>query len=116
MKHTQELNEALSELIKSILDAKDFVLAEAPEVIQQLLLFKAVECLVVMCIFPVALFVSYIIYRKRECFVEIEGALASGVLLCIPCLLVFYGKLIEYLKITLAPKVYLIEYAAGLVS
>ena len=112
----ENLNNALVELINSALVAKDFVLGELPEVINQLLLWKAVEngVMAVMFIIPAfLLFKTAKYYWKTEKYDKEIPTLLFGCLGLIPTIGVVVS-ILTVLQIWIAPKVYLIEYAAQL--
>jgi hypothetical protein len=117
---TEELQGALTEILNGVLTAKDFVISELPEVITQLLTWKVCENIVYFTLASTIvgsiLYVSHLMVkglreRRDPCpeFVYFVGCLVSiiPVIVAIECLL-------KGLQIWLAPKVYLIEYAASL--
>lgn len=141
------MNEALAGLITKAVSgaeaAGDFLLAEVPEVIHQLLLWKTVSLslttltflmLVLLCIYLIgkvagsyseavrsenksSIWVDYIDYRKRY-----EPSVCTGlsfilITVCIVFLSIgFFSNGGGLLKIWLAPKVWLLEYGAALVK
>ena len=120
----EELQKALALVLQTALDAKDFLIAELPEVIQQLLLWKfwyysirfAVGALFALGIMYAAYRISrYILalIKKRgpdEFFWFMPLIIVTIVASVIPA---HFLNLI-WLQIWIAPKVYLIEYAASL--
>ena len=129
-------NIALKGIIDSVTATKDFVLAELPEVVEQLLIWKMAESLVwcvvgVLALLAIAVNASKLIaygknvgwqdYTRNEegdrqatnlkpwlYFTIIGTAIAAP----IACLTVN----IAWLQIWIAPKVYLLEYASELVK
>jgi hypothetical protein len=129
----QALIDIITNAANSMSDAKDFIMAELPEVIQQLLLWHAVESIIhmlfgllLLAAIPVGWTIVYhkrhvLFRRKRSEFDAMSGEAWTtstlGVFLTI--IFTFIGLALlnlTWLQIWLAPKVYLIEYAAGLVK
>jgi hypothetical protein len=126
---SEELQNALSEALAKATSAVDFVVAETPEVIQQLLLWRMASSI---CYCALALVVATSIgiawvkgaqavksmFKDDSCkdqaymFFTFIGLLLS-VLASIP---IFCCMNLDWLQIWLAPKVYLIEYAADSVK
>jgi len=140
----EELQKALTEILNGTLsaagDAKQFLMAEIPEVVQQLLMWKLAEASVWM-LFGVVLAVGGIItnwkifkskpdgktpLRSWAWRVWSDGDIwmeAGALIACIFSGAVgFIGVLVTLinlataLQIWIAPKIYLIEYAATLVN
>jgi len=118
----EKLTEALTGLIETITTTTDFVLAQAPDVIQQLVAYSTMKYSIWLGLFCVA-WVVYIAGVTR-CY-KTEAAKENGdqeptvwIGLIFGCILGFAtaGVLMPLLKITIAPKVWLIEYAARLVG
>ena len=119
-------NEALRAIIDNAAAAKDFILAELPEVVQQLLMWKMAHS-IVMCLFSVSGFlISFLIIRwqlvnskthlESQIVRDSEGAVyMANVFLILPLAVGFACWNLTWLKIWIAPKVYLLEYAAALV-
>lgn len=122
------MNEALAEIILSALrtaeTAQEFVLSEMPDVISQLLMWKAAESLI-FCIIGLILLVflgSYwlMVYKRWSKWVadkkdyEFNAAMFGG--FATLGLGIVIANIINttWLQILIAPKVYLIEYAAEL--
>lgn len=99
---TEELQKALTEILNGVLTAKDFMLAELPEVVQQLLLWKTVISLVWFSLFML-IAIAMSCYTKKF-FQRLEATIVFIVSI----------SHYEWLQIWLAPKVYLIEYVASL--
>ena len=117
------LNEALVSVIESAASAKDFILAETPEVIEQLLLWKMIDSIVATLL---GLAILYAVYRfarwgyrdankdsyEQHEVLQVLGSVAS--VIAVP-MGVWCALQLQWLKILIAPKVYLLEYAAELV-
>lgn len=116
--------EILSKALEGARQAGDFIVEQAPEVIQQLLLWKLTHGVVHVAIGAAVLWGLYklffIILAKREdrgldeivwLPYTIGAMIFGGFAICG----VFYG-LMQTLKILIAPKLFLLEYAASLVK
>jgi len=133
---TQEkANQVLAALIESVANVRDFAIEHAPDVIQELLtwnftttLISFVGCLI--CI-GVWLYLNWRQYkwiknggggRERNCYGENTDELSPFLILNLFQIVLIFGFLgwisisMDWLKIWLAPKLYLIEYAAELVK
>jgi hypothetical protein len=119
----KELESALSELMKSILDAKDFALAEAPEVIHQLITYEIASAYAALLFYSALIFLSYKVafkWAKQEDdgWGMPEQKMISIVVGSLVSMLSIYGVALNIavlMKLHLAPKVFLLEYAAKLV-
>lgn len=114
------LAKALEGLLDTFQAGKDFVLEQAPEVIQQLLAWHFAFSLIsaIMC-FIVVLVVLYFTFVKNAWMMDYNDSVGAGVVpmgvlffIFVPCTIV---NAFEALKIYIAPKVWLLEYAADLV-
>ena len=115
---TEELQGALTEILKGVLSAKDFMLAELPEVIQQLLLWKATLS-IIWFIAAVAVLICLISQVKKFWAVLLKEGCGAEVFIIFYLMLpvgAFFIAIanLTWLQIWIAPKVYLIEYAASL--
>jgi hypothetical protein len=125
----EELSAALTAIIERVGSGVDFVIAEAPEVVRQLLTYATIEHSVYVAIwltlFVVAWVAGVIMLREGFRLGNVEGAkhdagegeivfgicsIIIGVLMLFP--LVLYT--LTLIKIIVAPTVYLLEYAAKL--
>jgi len=139
----EELQDTANEVLKGLIDnaasMKDFILSEAPEVIQQLLMWDLTES-IIGCLFSILTIISALIpsvlvirrgikyewhdYKNRKCGYDNTSGQTMIVplsLFCILydfiCIMVFLSFFnLKWLQIWIAPKVYLIEYAAELVK
>lgn len=121
----EDLKKALTEVLNTILDAKDFVLSEAPEVIQQLLRVELAISIFLILACCVVFYLSYKSFFYWSCQdKDYEGdwetskiaACALGGTASLAAFCVMITSFIDVLKITLAPKVYLVEYVSKMVS
>ena len=129
--HTKVLNELLVSLLQTVAEAKDFTVAQAPEVIQQLLLYKTIfhGFTTLLAGLVLAVVVVLVLWARRKNeegatryhavlwdndleFPFVLGLLVTGVCSTVA----FFVNGVTLLKVTLAPKLYLIEYAAGLLK
>lgn len=119
------VNEVLLNLIGGVTQAKDFILGELPDVVQQLLAWKMWESLIyfVASWIFVLLMIWYWrwVYKSWDRLYKIdweEPAVGAGIIVSLICAAVFaFGAVTnwDWLQIMIAPKVYLLEYAASLV-
>lgn len=127
-----QLQQALLSVLQSTVDAataaKNFLVAEVPDVIHQLLVWKAVRAgtlaavwlvvLVLVITLSVKLWCASKAYKPRNAYDGDAGYLlaasvAAAVVAILPCVMVV-NQLMTLLQILVAPKIYLIEYAAQL--
>jgi hypothetical protein len=116
---TNKLQETLVGLIDSATSAAQFVQSEIPEVLEQLLMWKMAESIVI-CVVAVVLLLSPVpIYKITNALAkknDDDGFFVIN-LFSIPLLIIGLCEInLDWLQIWLAPKVYLIEYAANLVN
>lgn len=126
-------NEALRAIIDNAAAAKDFILAELPEVVQQLLMWKVAESLIwcIMGIIYAGIFLTifikgwrYIVKAFKDGSFEHGGYLCENNLEPVPWIITVSSLFplafsplffdLAWLQIWIAPKVYLLEYAAKL--
>jgi hypothetical protein len=125
-----ELQKTLNDLIHSTVDAagaaKTFVMGELPDVLHQLLVWKLAStcisavvslCVFTACIWAICTIVKLIKAETPGC--DSEGAFAIvfiSVIVSMASALFAVHYVGEAIEIYLAPKVYLIEYAAELIK
>lgn len=123
----ETVNQILTKIIESVTSVQNFVLEQAPDVIQQLLAWNfyfgliwgilgALTSLTLICVF----FKKFLPWadsldRYDKDFVMFLGSVIFGIFLTISAL-VGICNLTEALKIYIAPKLWLIEYAAQLIK
>lgn len=118
----EELQKALVDILNSVLAAKDFLVAEVPDVIQQLLLWKAAYSAISMLGFfaLVSLIIwinkKQIEYIKKQDYWELGDhpevmANLFQIFWIIPLSTLWS---LDWLMIWIAPKIFLLEYAAQL--
>ena len=127
----EQLQEALTDAIAKFSDAATagagFLQAEIPEVITQLLTWCAVES-IIMCVTAVLVLIAWVKIEFLACklardddaensgdlffFYIALGTIPRVILLAIVCMLFS----LDWLKIIISPKIWLIEYAANLVK
>jgi len=123
----EELQKAITELFNSALTAKDFLVGELPDYINQLLMWRAVYngfWFVLGVAFCVAWgYANYIHIKwlKGGGFKKLEksgdvGALSMHLIQIFLFIPAFAMINLEWLQIWIAPKVWLAEYAASLVK
>ena len=124
----EQLQAALTTLLDKSLNAVDFMVAELPEVIQQLLLWKmwesAIGCAIGMVIVVCSIFYFKKLFKMASAYDKETSTLGKYresvrpfcafflIPLIFGILVVFHNVI--WLQILIAPKVYLIEYAANL--
>lgn len=121
----EQLQQALTDILNSSLQAKDFLVSEIPDVIHQLLIYKAAFSAISMVGFFLLAAAIFWINKKQINFYSKEHE-ENGfeffehpdlkvnlfqIFLVIPLAALWS---LDWLMIWLAPKVYLIEYAASL--
>lgn len=120
----EQLQAALLSILNSTINAataaKDFLLAEVPDVIHQLLVWKALQSgitfAVGLLIFSVAAYFTVRVWRDTE-----DDPLGVSPMIMFPGMTMAAGGVmaalnLTWLQILVAPKLYLIEYAASLVK
>lgn len=113
MEINDTVNSALLSIINDVTATKNFILAQLPDVVQQLLLWESVFWSIwagiMLC------FIVFLSWMFRLCWKgdEAEGCLAVGMAIVFATCL-FVGFTLTALKPIIAPKVWLIEYAAKL--
>lgn len=130
---TQNLiNQTLVGVIENAAQAKEFVLSEAPEILNQLVLYKTVEhgFLTLFGIILITTFFCLINPFIKYCkeandadygeegpyiFKAVISAII-GLASIIAGLILFCENILQFIKVFFAPKIYLIEYAASLVN
>lgn len=120
----QALNDALVRIINGATTATEFIIAETPDVIQQLLAWKMAESIAGWLLSAVVLLVLIKVgkYLKRMWDNDPYSdtfMVASGCYVVVSFLWAMTSLLalnLTWLQIWIAPKVYLIEYAAQLVK
>ena len=120
------LNDALRGVMETVRETKDFVLEQAPEIVQQLVTYHYIYslCCVLAGVLFILLSVSLIGYgvfngikcrwddKKCEKYLPfiIIGCIAS-----VPGIATFFVNLPYFLKVSLAPKVFILEYFARMI-
>lgn len=118
----EELQKALAQILNKSVSAAEagasFLQRELPEVIQQLLMWKAVES-AIYCLLSLAGFIVSILVTKkawkaiRELDEGVEPLIIFPAAATAFSLFSAFGHT-DWLKILIAPKLYLIEFAASL--
>lgn len=129
-KATAVTGEAIDGAKKVTAQAIDFASAQIPDVIHQLIMWKLAEAAVwtVLGLSGLVIFAKLITQLKTKYSKEQaehkhpdEGSyifvgFLLTVILALPSTIIFVSYMMELLKIWLAPKVYLLEYAASLMK
>lgn len=120
-----ETENALRDILETAVQTKDFVLEQAPDVIHQLLLFTTAESVFMVLLSLVPIFISYKASFKwtdqtRDSTGDFRdekmGSIILGSIVSIPSCVVIAVNIITLLKVLIAPKLFILEYAAELVS
>lgn len=113
----QRANELLLKLLNGVEEGSGFLIGELPEVLEQLLMFKAVEALIISgCLAIVAVVILESARRLRNfCEDATPGSYLLSFAAIFPLALAVREAL-PAIKIWIAPKVYLLEYAAEVVK
>lgn len=118
------LEDALIGMIDTATDAKDFLASEIPEVIGQLLMWHAAESVIFMISGVAAVYASWRVFVKaRPAYQEASNgydiwhifAQIGHVVVGFFGILAFVLHLSRFAQILIAPKLYLIEYAAQII-
>jgi len=119
------MNETLQKSVSAIIDkglssldtAVSFLSAEIPDLIRQLLLWHMTRAGVVALITGVFMYAYYWFIRKptKDDSIDlyVPVAVVGGIAFII-AFICFVAAIMDVLQIAIAPKLYLIEYAAGL--
>jgi len=121
---TETLEQTLVELINKTETAGDWLMDEIPEVIQQLLIWKGASSFL-LWVTGVALIVASVKLFKRglkECeqggYLYKHDAAPAMIFIILPATvgIIMFFDCTTWLQIMLAPKIYLLEYAAQLMK
>ena len=100
--------------------AGDFLKEQLPDVLQQLLLWNIWKHSLVVALCPTVIVLSVLLIRKawKEDWDEPIWVPITFICLfaCAICPLVMLGSLFEIVQIVVAPKIWLLEYAANLLK
>lgn len=121
----EQLQQALTDILNSALQAKNFLVSEIPDVIHQLLIYKATFSAISMAGFFLLAAAIFWINKKQFNFYSKKHEENEFEFFDHPELMVNLFQIflalplvalwsLDWLMIWLAPKVYLIEYAASL--
>lgn len=119
----EELQTAITQVVNSMMGAAEsayqFGAEQLPDVVEQLILFTKINSLVWAAVFCVATYTfGRLVMSTLKADDEVEravGPLVFGIAFACTAIAMIYD-LTVFLKVTVAPKVWLIEYAAGLVK
>lgn len=121
----QALSEVLQKAVTGVEQGVDFLSAQLPDVVHQLLMWKMAESIVYnllavgVTLFTIWCWGKFNAAIKEDGFNEDAGPpilICGGAITIITAVFVMLALNLDWLKIWLAPKVYLIEYAASLVK
>lgn len=114
----------LANVVKDMLvEGKGFILEQAPDIIQQLILFKRIEFTFMTIAFVLGFIVFIVIglwsvYQLNDCGSEgwVIGVIVSTVALLIMTPLFVFVVVPQMIMVWFAPKVYLLEYFCGAIK
>ena len=116
------VNQALSTIAAEAANAVEFAKAQIPDVIQQLIVWKTAEYAASVVVFSAGAIYLYRLFKKaheasQETYDDgpMFGMVATGIV-GLGCSLGAVLNAFALLKIYLAPKVWLLQYAASLVT
>jgi hypothetical protein len=128
------LADILTKAVSTVETAGVFLKAEMPEVVRQLLAWKFAVSLIGFCLPYVAILIAGCVFaralKKPNIPCSYGGTKwgdAKGACLIVPCVFTgimllasmcscFEGPCLDWLQITVAPRIFLIEYASQLVK
>lgn len=114
--------EILTQIIQYATNVQNFVLEQAPDVIRQLLMFNFAEAVILIAIILGSItLLNFLVVKFFGVIMEFcEELIAIPVMLIIAAnaglFCALHHQLMIALKIGMAPKLYLIEYAARLIK
>jgi len=119
-----ETENALKAILETAVQTKDFVLEQAPDVIHQLLMYTVAQSILTMVLFLLVSFISYKAVFKWSCQELACDEWKAGKLSCFVvggvCSAFFFMKsvlsILILTKVLIAPKLFILEYAAKLVG
>ena len=114
----QRAEDVLLDLVNKAAEIGSAAVDEIPLVVQELLTWKAAESLL-LCLGAVTLWLAaYILGRKTLTHIDDiqDGIIPIGFILLMVSVGAFFMFSLDWLQIWLAPRVYLLEYAANLVK
>lgn len=113
---------ALAELLDKSMQAGDFLVEQAPLVVQELIAYKAFEhAAYAFLLLLVSAFLFWVVINRINAYRNDADPDAAGaaMLASLPAGTVFgffFDNLLSFIKIIVSPKVYLLEYAVTLVK
>lgn len=114
-------DQLLKEILETIRGSKEFVLAQAPDVIQQMILSARVTLALIMFVcFSVAVISSIVFTHGRKAHKEDGwdggGYMAFGCFFGIMSVVMFFAALCDAINVWIAPKVYLLQELRHLIK
>lgn len=112
------VNQILQDAVAKAAQGAEFLKGEVPAVVQQLLHWNMLACLAwsacALIAIGIVVWANVIAFRTKDDDYFAPAAL-GGSAIAIFALIVLTNNIIEAIKISIAPKVWLLEYAAHLV-
>lgn len=122
MKETDEqLAKILSKGLEAAIKSGNFIIEQAPDLIQQLITYKTVESVIFLLISAIAMYfigkIIYKDYKKAEYWDDANPRIQfGGSVIFIVFIICFCSNLQDLIQIVFAPKIFLIEYASKLIK
>lgn len=118
------VNEALNGIIETAAQIKQFSLEQIPDILNQLLMYKLAEAIAVIVVSIILIILSYVWFAKlagqgKEYGMYKDSKIIAAIIgggISVFSLGYIIFAIFDILKITIAPKLYLIEYAARLIK
>ena len=116
MSNEELISSSLGFILETLKSSKEFVLAEAPEVVRQLIEYTITIDYIAIGV-GVALLIlglSLALYWSRDTY-DREGFLISGVIMLFLAIIPLAMGTTELVKVKTAPKVFVLDYVADLI-
>ena len=116
-----KISETLEKWLDHLKTGEDFVIEQAPEVIEQILLWNGVKSFILFLIMSTMSLICIIVIAKSSKMITEEndddGVFGIiGGMLCFSLFMYLAFINLEWLQIWIAPKAYLIEYISGMIK
>lgn len=111
--------EIVKELMKWMMESKEFVIGQAPDYIQQLLTYKTTVCylLIGMFVFFILLGITLILLSLK--YIKVNGmevCFVIGVFMLLVSFVLVVSPINNIIKIKKAPKVFVMEHLTELIK
>lgn len=124
MTNPELLTKAIHALVNTIVESKEFVIAQMPDILQQILIYKQIQAIVIMISTFITIYLSYkAVFRWSSQTPDDDGAWAISKILCAGAGLV--GSVVSFifiieaiqalLQIWFSPKIVILKELSKLV-